>query len=285
MIKPAFFKHRELYDAERASGLPLRIAFAGLWTVADREGRFKWKSDLKPDILPYDDVDMRDVLNALERDGFVVRYVVDGKDYGYIPTFKDHQTFHKTERPSTLPSPSLHQPLTVNPPLSNGEATVPSPADTVTVTVAVTGTVEKQIVDDGRREPVAEPDLPALYLTIWANGAVSEKWGEQPTPYTVNGPTTRAADDLRRTGVEWEVARASIYRQCRESNLERPPRSVAYFRPGIESDWKIEQQRRLQASVNERPPLRALPNGVTPIGDVLAKWVADTEAKEKRNAS
>src|SRR5690348_5227865 len=104
MIKPSFFKHGELYEAERASGLPLRIAFAGLWPVADREGRFKWKSDLKPDVLPYDPVDMLDVLNALERGGFIARYVVVGKAYGWIPTFSDHQTFHKTERPSTLPS-------------------------------------------------------------------------------------------------------------------------------------------------------------------------------------
>ena len=37
LIKPAFFKHAELYAAEAESGLRLRIAFAGLWTVADRE--------------------------------------------------------------------------------------------------------------------------------------------------------------------------------------------------------------------------------------------------------
>jgi hypothetical protein len=67
-IKPAFFRHRVLFDLERTSGLPLRIAFAGLWTVADRAGRFRWRADeLKLDCLPYDPVDFGDVLAALEQ--------------------------------------------------------------------------------------------------------------------------------------------------------------------------------------------------------------------------
>ena len=36
-IKPEFFRHADLYEAERETGLPLRLAFAGLWTAADRE--------------------------------------------------------------------------------------------------------------------------------------------------------------------------------------------------------------------------------------------------------
>ena len=43
IIKPEFFKHAGLYDAEARSGLPLRLAFEGLWCVADRAGRFQWK--------------------------------------------------------------------------------------------------------------------------------------------------------------------------------------------------------------------------------------------------
>ena len=40
-VKPELFKHEELFDTELASGLPLRLAFTGLFTVADCEGRFK----------------------------------------------------------------------------------------------------------------------------------------------------------------------------------------------------------------------------------------------------
>ena len=42
-VKPELFKHEELFDTELASGLPLRLAFISLFTVADCEGRFKWR--------------------------------------------------------------------------------------------------------------------------------------------------------------------------------------------------------------------------------------------------
>lgn len=135
LIKPAFFKHYDLYLAERESGLPLRVAFAGLWTVTDKEGRFRWKADIKPDILPYDECDVINVLETLERHGFVQRYVVDGKSYGLIPSFGDHQTFHKTERKSELPPPPSHG----GPTVIEREPTVTPMA--VTGTVAVAGTV------------------------------------------------------------------------------------------------------------------------------------------------
>ncbi|MFT3741111.1 MAG: Cro/CI family transcriptional regulator [Gammaproteobacteria bacterium] len=54
-VKPQLFKHDELYDAEQIYQLPLRLAFIGLFTCCDRDGRFKWKpKPLKSDILPYD---------------------------------------------------------------------------------------------------------------------------------------------------------------------------------------------------------------------------------------
>jgi hypothetical protein len=107
LIKPEFFKHGELYDAEKVSGLPLRVAFAGLWCQADREGRFVWKPrELKTDVLPHDDCDFSTVLAMLERYEFVRSYVVDGKRYGFIPTFKEHQTFNVREQASRLPAPT-----------------------------------------------------------------------------------------------------------------------------------------------------------------------------------
>jgi hypothetical protein len=132
LIRPAFFKHGELYDAERETGLPIRVAFAGLWTVADRAGRFAWKPrDIKPDVLPHDPVDFAEVLDALHAHGFVTRYRVGGKDYGAIPGWEKQQPVHKTEQPSTLPGP-----------LDNGAVTVPPRVNAVAVavTVAVTDT-------------------------------------------------------------------------------------------------------------------------------------------------
>jgi hypothetical protein len=106
-IKPEFFRHEELYQAEKESGLPLRVAFAGLFTVADREGRFKWKpKQLKFDVLPYDEVEFSEVMDCLDEYGFIIKYEVDEKMYGCIPSFKDHQVINNKESKSILPEPT-----------------------------------------------------------------------------------------------------------------------------------------------------------------------------------
>lgn len=105
-IKPEFFKHETLFDAEQETGMPLRVAFAGLWTVCDREGRFEWRPRaIKTDVLPYDDIDFSRVLDALATRGFVVRYRVDGKEYGLVPGFSRHQVINNRETESRLPAP------------------------------------------------------------------------------------------------------------------------------------------------------------------------------------
>lgn len=106
-IKPDFFRHVGLYDAEKQAGLPLRVAYAGLWTAADREGRFKWEPKvLKLDCLPYDEVDFSAVLDALQERGFIVKYEVDGRHYGAIPSWLDHQHINQREAQSHLPAPA-----------------------------------------------------------------------------------------------------------------------------------------------------------------------------------
>lgn len=105
-IKPEFFKHEFLFDAESETGLPLRLAFAGLWTCCDREGRFHWRPRaLKTDILPYDDVDFARVLDALATRGFVVRYTSGGREYGMVPGFSRHQVINNRESASDIPAP------------------------------------------------------------------------------------------------------------------------------------------------------------------------------------
>lgn len=105
-IKPEFFRHAGLYDAERETGLPLRVAFAGLWTCADREGRFRWRPrELKLDCLPFDDVDFSRVLDALTTRGFLVKYASQGEEFGCIPSFTKHQIVNNREKASDIPSP------------------------------------------------------------------------------------------------------------------------------------------------------------------------------------
>jgi len=105
-IKPEFFHHEGIYDAEQQSKLPLRLAFIGLWCAADREGRFKWEPRrLGVQILPYDNVDFSRVLDALMTRGFVAKYVCESVHYGLIPTFLRHQVINNRERESELPEP------------------------------------------------------------------------------------------------------------------------------------------------------------------------------------
>lgn len=107
-IKPEFFLHEGLFEAEMESKMPLRVAFAGLWCAADREGRFKWEPRrLGVSILPYDEVAFSRVLDALKSRGFVVQYASDGENFGLIPTFKKHQVINNKERQSELPKPSV----------------------------------------------------------------------------------------------------------------------------------------------------------------------------------
>jgi hypothetical protein len=106
-IKPEFFLHDALFEAEKESALPLRIAYIGLWCAADREGRFKWEPRrLGAAVLPYDMVDFSRVLDALVTRGYIERHASNGVDFGVIPSFVRHQLINNRESPSILPSPT-----------------------------------------------------------------------------------------------------------------------------------------------------------------------------------
>lgn len=164
LISPEFFTHSGLFDAEQESRLPLRVAFAGLWTVCDRRGLFDWKPrELRLAILPYDDVHFPEVLEALERHGFVVRYVVDGKEYGRIPSFADWQTFHPHEKPSKTPEP---------PAVSAEPTIVRSEPDKVRLNNAVVSTVVTSTPTPTKKQGVrgadAKPNYSPEFETWWA---------------------------------------------------------------------------------------------------------------------
>ena len=106
-VKPEFYRHEELFSLEKEHKLPIRLAFSGLWCISDREGRFKWKpNQIKLDILPYDVLDMEEVLNILADNGFVEKYEIMGKKYAYIPSWNNHQIPNRSEPPSEIPSPT-----------------------------------------------------------------------------------------------------------------------------------------------------------------------------------
>ena len=102
-IKPGFFLNDKLAEVE-----PLgRLLFAGLWCLADREGRLKDRPKrIKAEVLPYDSCDIDKLLNDLWRHGFIIRYEVDGERFIQVVNFLKHQNPHHKEAKSEIPPPS-----------------------------------------------------------------------------------------------------------------------------------------------------------------------------------
>lgn len=109
-MKPEFFLHEGLFDLEQETGLPIRTAFAGLWTQCDRDGRFHWRPrQLKTQILPYDNCDFSRVLDALATRGFIVKYASSSDEFGYVPSWGKHQIINPREKASAMPKPDKDQ--------------------------------------------------------------------------------------------------------------------------------------------------------------------------------
>lgn len=104
-IKPGLFKNEVLGVAD-----PLyTLLFEGLWLLADREGRLEDRPlRIKGELFPYrDGLDMTAMLGWLEAAGFILRYQAGGAELIQIRQFTKHQSPHKNEAPSELPSPPV----------------------------------------------------------------------------------------------------------------------------------------------------------------------------------
>lgn len=99
-IKPGFFKNEELAECTPMA----RLLFAGLWTLADREGRVENRSrKIQAEIFPYESCDCTVLIEELRGHGFIMTYEVEGLSYIWIPSFLKHQNPHIKEAPSKLP--------------------------------------------------------------------------------------------------------------------------------------------------------------------------------------
>jgi hypothetical protein len=105
-IKPGFFKNDDLAQCEHGA----RLLFAGLWTLADREGRLEDRPvRFKGELFAYDEkVDIEKWLKQLHARHFITRYEIDGHKYIQINKFKKHQNPHVKEPASTIPAPGAH---------------------------------------------------------------------------------------------------------------------------------------------------------------------------------
>ena len=97
-----------------------RWLFAGLWTIADRDGRLEDRPKrIKAEVLAYDDCDCNRLLDDLAMAGFIQRYVdEDGHGVIAIPSWPKHQHPHPKEPKSILSKPNASTlPSTTAPPL------------------------------------------------------------------------------------------------------------------------------------------------------------------------
>ena len=99
-IKPGFFTNDELAECSPYA----RLLFAGLWTIADKEGRLDDRPK-KVKAMPFDDVDCNDLLQQLHSHKFINRYQVNGDSYIQINNWKKHQNPHCKEAASEIPEP------------------------------------------------------------------------------------------------------------------------------------------------------------------------------------
>jgi hypothetical protein len=185
-IKPGTFKNEVLGVAD-----PIyTLLFEGLWLLADREGRLEDRPlRIKGEIFPYrDGLDINELLNWLQANGFILRYVADGVKCIVVLEFVKHQNPHKNEPESILPAPGEIE-ATPEPIETTPEKIGSAPADSL---IPDSGFL---IPDAGSlnlapqppaaprpRKPAAEAKEPAPSTAVWVaySDAYETRYGSEP---------------------------------------------------------------------------------------------------------
>ena len=131
-IKPGFFKNEDLAECSPWA----RLCFAGLWTLADREGRLEDRPKrIKGELFAFDSVETDPLLVELERHGFIMRYEVENRGFIQIIAFHKHQNPHHKEPSSEIPSPQslglCQHGTDIKPEAFNPSSEIPSPQSLV----------------------------------------------------------------------------------------------------------------------------------------------------------
>jgi hypothetical protein len=109
-LKPSFFKNELLAVAD-----PLHsLVFAGLWCLADREGRLEDRpARIHFDINPGRSFDSTVAsLDWLAANSFITRYRIGAEQFIQVDKFGKHQNPHVKEPPSKIPKPGASLVLT-----------------------------------------------------------------------------------------------------------------------------------------------------------------------------
>jgi hypothetical protein len=151
-LKPGFFTNEDLIE------LPFecRLLFAGLWTLADREGRLEDRpKKIKLHVFPGDSVDVDTCLSALNERGFIIRYAVESVQYIQITMWSKHQSPHIKEAPSTIPAPGKHRAKPGSAPDKTGAST--------SVAALIPSSLTPSSLTPGYSETDPAPDSPGTF--------------------------------------------------------------------------------------------------------------------------
>ena len=102
ILRAGFFTNELLAEIDPHA----RLLFAGLWLLADREGRLEDRpSKIRGVLFPYEvELNVNALLCQLSKKGFIVRYRVDNSCYIEVINFKEHQQVYHNEADSVIPS-------------------------------------------------------------------------------------------------------------------------------------------------------------------------------------
>jgi len=117
-IKPEFWTD----DAITECSLSARLLLIGTLNAADDEGNLERSAkQIKAKIFPADNIDCEPLLVELIKNGLLIEYVADGKNYLHIKGFRKHQVINRKSKPrcpmyeesmkahATLTEPSLQE--------------------------------------------------------------------------------------------------------------------------------------------------------------------------------
>lgn len=247
-IKPEFFDDEDLCALS-----PLhRLCYAGLWCQADKAGRLEDRPKrLKARLLPFDEVDMDVMLTDLVKAGFIIRYVIDGKQYITIKP----SSWEKHQRPRN------DEPESVLPPVDAATVFVASLGSDESVTPQSLGKERKGKELERKESLPPEADKPPAVLMFPTVGTEAEEWGltqELVSSWDETFPALDVLGECRKARA-WIIAnpdRRKTVRGMQKFLLRWLSRATDSFRgavperpklprpaPKYESDWFEECKR------------------------------------------
>lgn len=275
-VKPEFFQHERLYELGEQTGFGayLRIAWLGLISNCDCRGVFEWRPlRLKVAIFPWDNIDMSRVLEVFAEERMVIRFEWEGKSYGWIPTFIQHQRPHLDE---VKKGPQRPEPLMIA-----GYVRWTHPEKGCTTSQQMTGEDPERI----RNVSGHDSERVSVSLSPDSGSLNPESGGTERTGATAPDPAPSSASPSPEPESEVGTKTDDVEREWREeaANAGKSPghtRRIDRQAVALSIPEAIDRRRvfRVVFAEKEPPAFRF-------VAEDLSKWSARAKEAETRSAN